>query len=60
MKDRAGQGAEATSREPPVSVSLNIFALVYDRDRAYFGCRGQDSDQTGFIDARTQAIFGGS
>ena len=44
-------------REPRVSVSRSIFALVDDRDRAYFG-RNQDSDQIGFIDAKTQAIFG--
>jgi hypothetical protein len=43
-----------------VSVSLSICALVDGRDRAYFGRRGQDTDQTGFIDARTQAIFGRS
>ena len=28
------------------------------RDRAYFGRRNQDTDQIGFIDAKTQAIFG--
>src|SRR5208283_583036 len=44
-------------REPRVSVSRSIFALVDDRDRAYFG-RNQDSDEIGFIDAKTQAIFG--
>ena len=32
--------------------------LVDDRDRAYFGRRNQDTDQIGFIDANTQAIFG--
>src|SRR6202451_4593591 len=45
-------------REPRVSVSRSIFALVDDRDRAYFGPRNQDTDQIGFIDANTQAIFG--
>src|SRR6202167_2404921 len=45
-------------REPRVSVSRSIFALVEDRDRAYFGRRNQDSDEIGFIDAQTQAIFG--
>ena len=45
-------------REPRVSVSRSIFALVDDQDRAFFGRRNQDSDQIGFIDARTQAIFG--
>ena len=47
-------------REPRVSVSRSIFALTDDRDRAYFGRRNQDSDEIGFIDANTQAIFGRS
>jgi alkanesulfonate monooxygenase SsuD/methylene tetrahydromethanopterin reductase-like flavin-dependent oxidoreductase (luciferase family) len=45
-------------REPRVSVSRSIFALVDDRDRAYFGRRNQDADEVGFIDAQTEAIFG--
>jgi alkanesulfonate monooxygenase SsuD/methylene tetrahydromethanopterin reductase-like flavin-dependent oxidoreductase (luciferase family) len=45
-------------REPRVSVSRSIFALVDDRDRAYFGRRNSDTDEVGFIDAQTQAIFG--
>jgi alkanesulfonate monooxygenase SsuD/methylene tetrahydromethanopterin reductase-like flavin-dependent oxidoreductase (luciferase family) len=45
-------------REPRVSVSRSIFALVDDRDRAYFGRQNQDTDEIGFIDAKTQAIFG--
>jgi alkanesulfonate monooxygenase SsuD/methylene tetrahydromethanopterin reductase-like flavin-dependent oxidoreductase (luciferase family) len=37
-------------REPRVSVSRSIFALVDDRDRAYFGGRGGDEqDQIGYI-----------
>jgi alkanesulfonate monooxygenase SsuD/methylene tetrahydromethanopterin reductase-like flavin-dependent oxidoreductase (luciferase family) len=47
-------------REPRISVSRSIFPLVDSRDRAYFGPRNQDSDQIGFIDATTQAIFGRS
>jgi alkanesulfonate monooxygenase SsuD/methylene tetrahydromethanopterin reductase-like flavin-dependent oxidoreductase (luciferase family) len=47
-------------REPRVSVSRSIFALVDDRDRAYFGQEGQDQDNIGFIDANTRAIFGRS
>ena len=31
-----------------------------DRDRAYFGRERDDDDQIGFIDERTQAIFGRS
>ena len=45
-------------REPRVSVSRSIFALVDSRDRMYFGARNTDTDQVGFIDAKTQAIFG--
>lgn len=47
------------TREPRVSVSRSIFALVDDRDRAYFGGR-DDDDHIGFIDERTRAIFGRS
>ena len=46
-------------REPRVSVSRSIFALVDERDRAYFGGR-PERDQIGFIDERTRAIFGRS
>ena len=45
-------------REPRVSVSRSIFAIVDDRDRAYFGHRNQDADQVGLIDPQTEAIFG--
>jgi alkanesulfonate monooxygenase SsuD/methylene tetrahydromethanopterin reductase-like flavin-dependent oxidoreductase (luciferase family) len=47
-------------REPRVSVSRSIFALVDHRDRAYFGRDGRDQDQVGYIDANTRAIFGRS
>jgi alkanesulfonate monooxygenase SsuD/methylene tetrahydromethanopterin reductase-like flavin-dependent oxidoreductase (luciferase family) len=47
-------------REPRVSVSRSIFALVDDRDRAYFGGDRNDQDQIGYIDASTRAIFGRS
>src|ERR1700710_3073439 len=47
-------------REPRVSVSRSIFALVDDRDRAYFGRDARDHDQVGNIDANTRAIFGRS
>ena len=47
-------------REPRVSVSRSIFALVDDRDRAYFGRDTHDRDQIGYIDANTRAIFGRS
>src|SRR4030095_10727309 len=48
------------TREPRVSVSRSIFALVDDRDRAYFGHDARDRDQVGYIDANTRAIFGRS
>lgn len=46
------------TRTPRVSVSRSIFALVDERDRAYFG-RGSDSDQIGIID-NMRAVFGRS
>jgi alkanesulfonate monooxygenase SsuD/methylene tetrahydromethanopterin reductase-like flavin-dependent oxidoreductase (luciferase family) len=52
--------AAGHSREPRVSVSRSIFALVDDRDRAYFGHDARDHDQIGYIDASTRAIFGRS
>ncbi|ANH06959.1 LLM class flavin-dependent oxidoreductase [Shinella sp. HZN7] len=48
------------SRTPRVSVSRSIFALVDDRDRAYFGRGGKEADSIGFIDDKTRAIFGRS
>ena len=45
-------------REPRVSVSRSIFALMNDMDRAYFGQRGEESDQFGYIEADTRAVFG--
>ena len=47
-------------REPRISVSRSIMPIVTDEDRAYFGDRGDDADQIGYIDATTQAIFGRS
>lgn len=46
------------ARTPRVSVSRSIFALVDDRDRAYFGQGGKDGDQFGYIDGPTRAVFG--
>ncbi|MBO0904533.1 LLM class flavin-dependent oxidoreductase [Jiella sonneratiae] len=46
------------AREPRVSVSRSIFALVNDEDRAYFG-HGKEGDQIGVIDDM-RAIFGRS
>lgn len=46
------------TREPRVSVSRSIFALMNDMDRAYFG-RGEGSDHVGIIDDM-RAVFGRS
>jgi alkanesulfonate monooxygenase SsuD/methylene tetrahydromethanopterin reductase-like flavin-dependent oxidoreductase (luciferase family) len=45
-------------RDPRVSVSRSIFALVSDMDRAYFGRRDADGDHVGYIDESTRAVFG--
>jgi alkanesulfonate monooxygenase SsuD/methylene tetrahydromethanopterin reductase-like flavin-dependent oxidoreductase (luciferase family) len=47
-------------RTPRISVSRSIFALIDDRDRAYFGRAGQEEDKIGFLDETTRAIFGRS
>jgi alkanesulfonate monooxygenase SsuD/methylene tetrahydromethanopterin reductase-like flavin-dependent oxidoreductase (luciferase family) len=47
-------------REPRVSVSRSIFALMDQRDRNYFGNSGQGGDQVGYIGDQTRAIFGRS
>jgi len=57
---RAAWKAAGHARKPRVSVSRSIFALVDDRDRAYFGRGGEERDRIGFIDAETRAIFGRS
>jgi alkanesulfonate monooxygenase SsuD/methylene tetrahydromethanopterin reductase-like flavin-dependent oxidoreductase (luciferase family) len=57
---REAWAAAGHEREPRVSVSRSIFALVDDRDRAYFGRSGEESDKVGYIDAQTKAIFGRS
>src|SRR6186713_3468086 len=57
---REAWAAAGHQREPRVSVSRSIFALVDDRDRAYFGRSGRGQDQIGYIDANTRAIFGRS
>jgi hypothetical protein len=43
-----------------VAVSRNLFALVNDRDRAYFGHGDDDEHQIGFIDESKRSIFGRS
>jgi len=55
---RAAWTEAGHSRSPRVSVSRSIFALVNDLDRAYFGRGGQETDQIGFLDEKTRAVFG--
>ncbi|MFK0168661.1 LLM class flavin-dependent oxidoreductase [Streptomyces sp. NPDC090306] len=52
--------AAGHTREPRVSVSRSVFALVDDRDRAYFGREGDSQDHIGYIDPTTRSIFGRS
>jgi len=56
---RAAWKEAGHTRTPRVSVSRSIFALLDDRDRAYFG-RDQQEDQIGFIHENARAIFGRS
>ncbi len=56
---RDGWQKAGHQREPRVSVSRSIFPLLNDQDRAYFG-GNRDTDEIGYIDAATQAIFGRS
>ncbi|NKB49419.1 MAG: LLM class flavin-dependent oxidoreductase [Alphaproteobacteria bacterium] len=57
---RAAWKEAGHAREPRTSVSRSIFALVDDRDRAYFGRESQSEDHIGFIDPNTRSIFGRS
>lgn len=47
-------------REPRVSVSRSIFAIVSDQDRYYFGQQGKESDSFGYIESDKRAVFGRS
>jgi alkanesulfonate monooxygenase SsuD/methylene tetrahydromethanopterin reductase-like flavin-dependent oxidoreductase (luciferase family) len=57
---RAAWKEAGHTRIPRVSVSRSIFALIDDRDRAYFGRGPQEQDKIGFLDESTRAIFGRS
>jgi alkanesulfonate monooxygenase SsuD/methylene tetrahydromethanopterin reductase-like flavin-dependent oxidoreductase (luciferase family) len=57
---RAAWKAAGHARAPRVSVSRSIFALVDERDRAYFGRGSENEDQIGFLGDNTKAIFGRS
>lgn len=47
-------------REPRVSVSRSIFALMNDEDRYLFGQQSGGTDKFGYIDAEQRAVFGKS
>jgi alkanesulfonate monooxygenase SsuD/methylene tetrahydromethanopterin reductase-like flavin-dependent oxidoreductase (luciferase family) len=57
---RAAWAEAGHERTPRVSVSRSIFALVDDRDRAYFGRDGDSEDQVGLLTETERAIFGRS
>jgi len=59
-KYREAWKAAGHTREPRVSVSRSIFALVSDLDRAYFGRDSENEDTIGFLGDNTRAIFGRS
>ena len=46
------------ARAPRVSVSRSIFPIMNDLDRAYFGSDEEQTDQIGFLDSTTRAVFG--
>jgi alkanesulfonate monooxygenase SsuD/methylene tetrahydromethanopterin reductase-like flavin-dependent oxidoreductase (luciferase family) len=54
---RAAWKEAGHTRTPRISVSRSIFALLDDRDRAYFGRGSQEEDTIGFLDESTRAIF---
>ena len=57
---RAAWKEAGHTREPRISVSRSIFAIVDDRDRAYFGSAQPDKDSIGYLDENTRAVFGRS
>jgi alkanesulfonate monooxygenase SsuD/methylene tetrahydromethanopterin reductase-like flavin-dependent oxidoreductase (luciferase family) len=58
---RAAWKAAGHTRDPRVSVSRSIFALVDERDRMYFGGGDdKDQDQVGMLSEKERAIFGRS
>ena len=52
--------AAGHQREPRVSVSRSIFALVNEQDHYYFGQEANRTDKVGFIEKNRRAIFGRS
>lgn len=56
---RAAWREAGHAREPRVSVSRSIFALMDDRDRMYFG-GDKSGDHFGYIEPNKRAVFGRS
>ncbi|QPC93731.1 LLM class flavin-dependent oxidoreductase [Mesorhizobium sp. INR15] len=54
---RSAWAAAGHAHQPRVSVSRSIFALVNDRDRAYFGDNDSE-DHFGYIEPEKRAVFG--
>ena len=59
-KFREAWKAAGHTRQPRVSVSRSIFALMDDRDRAYFGRDSETEDTVGFLGDNRRAVFGRS
>lgn len=57
---RAAWKEAGHTREPRVSVSRSIFAILNDQDRIYFGGPQQGRDQFGYIEPNKMAVFGRS
>src|ERR1700689_1892708 len=55
---RAAWTKAGHARAARVSVSRSIFPLMNDMDRAYFGRDEEQTDQIGFLDSTTRAVFG--
>jgi len=57
---RAAWKEAGHTRDPRVSVSRSIFAIMDERDRMYFGGGREERDQIGFLGDDSRAIFGRS
>jgi alkanesulfonate monooxygenase SsuD/methylene tetrahydromethanopterin reductase-like flavin-dependent oxidoreductase (luciferase family) len=55
---RAAWAEAGHTRPARVSVSRSIFPLMNEVDRAYFGSDEEQTDQIGFLDSSTRAVFG--
>src|SRR5450432_2795326 len=55
---RAAWTEAGHNRVPRVSVSRSIFPIMNELDRAYFGSDEEQTDQIGFLDSTTRAVFG--